>query len=245
MIRELGLKSLKVDWEIRAMRYENRCREKDKGNVTKVCWEEQDEMEVGKRDNFSKERESFYNKASWEVGEIKRLYREKRNMESIIRKRLYDMQKQTIESRIGNVKYNKRYKKIEVKEGRPRYLINENINKLEIGDGVRALTRLRCGNMEEENRYWKKEEDRVYIFCKIGKDDLEHYVGKCKVAKKWFEDLGGDKKERIRKICSELFTEKGRVLKKLWYQKEKKWKEEKLRKNNIRKENGEQIIENN
>lgn len=242
MIRELGLKSLKVEWGIRAMRYENRCREKGKENFTKMCWEEKDEMEVGKKDNFSKERESFYNKAGWGVEEINRLYSEKIDVESIITERWKDIQNQIIDSRIRNAKYNKRYKEIEVKGGRPRYLMNESINKLWIGDGVRALIRLRCGNMEIENRYWKNEEDRKCIFCELGRDDIEHYVGECKVTENWFIDLGKNKKEKIRKICNdEMQVEKGRILNKLWKEKEKKWREIKNRENqknnNIESEN--------
>lgn len=42
--------------------------------------------------------------------------------------------------------------------------------------------------MEEENKYRKNEEDKICTFCKIGNDNLEHYVDECKVTKEWFED---------------------------------------------------------
>lgn len=54
-------------------------------------------------------------------------------------------------------KHNVKYKQIEVKEGGPKYLRKECLVKKRRGDDVRALVRLRCGNMEEANKYWKDE----------------------------------------------------------------------------------------
>jgi len=40
-----------------------------------------------------------------------------------------------------------------------------NLEKTNQGEGVRALGRLRCGNMEEWNKYWLEEGERRCIFC--------------------------------------------------------------------------------
>jgi len=45
-------------------------------------------------------------------------------------------------------------------EGRvPRYLMRRNLEKTSLGEGVRVLARLKCGNMEEWNKYWLDEEE--------------------------------------------------------------------------------------
>lgn len=37
------------------------------------------------------------------------------------------------------------------------------------GAGIRVLVRLRCGNLEEENKYWLKVEERECVFCGKGR----------------------------------------------------------------------------
>lgn len=74
---------------------------------------------------------------------------------------------------------------------RPRYLWNENLEKRK-GVGIRALVKLRCGNLEEDNKYWLDKDKRICRFCKKGYDNMEHYVGKCEIASIWFENLGKD-----------------------------------------------------
>lgn len=45
-----------------------------------------------------------------------------------------------------------------------------------IGDKVTALLRLRCGNMERENRYWiLEEEHKTCVFCEKGLDNRTLY----------------------------------------------------------------------
>lgn len=46
-----------------------------------------------------------------------------------------------------------KYKEIEVEGRGPRYLRCENLNNIEKGDKVKALIKLRCGNMEAANKY--------------------------------------------------------------------------------------------
>lgn len=64
------------------------------------------------------------------------------------------------------------YKKIK-KEGKsPRYLEIGNLRKIGKGKMIRSLIRLRCGNMEEDNKYWLGEELRGCVFYKEGMDNL-------------------------------------------------------------------------
>ena len=46
-----------------------------------------------------------------------------------------------------------------------------------MGEEVRELVRLRCGNMEEGNKYWLDEEYREYVFCRIRIDWYETLCG--------------------------------------------------------------------
>lgn len=229
MSRELGIKNLLVDWGIRAIRYEERGRSKEEGNFVKMCWEEKDATMERKRDLYSEERESFYNNLGWGTAAINTWNREESNMEGIIKCRIIDIQNQTVNSKIDKARYNLRYKGIEVKDGKPKYLLSDNIDKIEKGDSIRALLRLRSGNMEEANKYWTVEEKKLCSFCKKGMDNLVHYVTECKAVKGWFTELGNNEEGRIEALYNdELGIKKGKILNKLWKEKEKLLKYERV-----------------
>jgi len=51
---------------------------------------------------------------------------------------------------------------------------------------------------------------------------MEHFIEECEYTKDWFIEIGKDKKEIIENLWSEqLDGNKGRILKKLWEEKEK------------------------
>lgn len=144
----------------------------------------------------------------------------------IIRERERDIQEQTIEGKIREANYNKRYR--ELVKDRPHYLLQESLDRVEKGDMVRALVKARCGNLEEANKYWCQEELRTCIFCRKGLDSLDHFMEDCKVAKQWFEGIGNNKEEKIQRIMDDKLDEnKGKILDKLWKEKERKKKEKK------------------
>jgi len=91
--------------------------------------------------------------------------------------------------RIKKARYNSRYKEIKVLEGCPRYLKEGNLEEIDKEEEVRALVKLRCGNLENANKYWLKEALWKCVFCEKAKDNLEHYVGECKKTKTWFREL--------------------------------------------------------
>jgi len=77
-------------------------------------------------------------------------------------------------------RYNERYKEFDTGNRCPNYLRKENICKIGVGEGVRGLVRLKCGNMEEGNKYWLDREYRECVFCGIGTDCMEwNYVEEC------------------------------------------------------------------
>lgn len=46
---------------------------------------------------------------------------------------------------------------------------------------------------------------RTCAFCEKGRDDWEHYIEKCRITKKWFENLGEDRKKIVRRLwCEDL-----------------------------------------
>lgn len=111
-----------------------------------------------------------------------------------------DLQRQWEESRIASAKYNKRYKEIRIVEGEPNYLKQENLDRLRSGDDMRALAKLRCGNMKEMNKYWAVEENRICIFCGIGQDCISHYMEECNITKGWFNELGDDSEKKWKRL---------------------------------------------
>lgn len=121
-----------------------------------------------------------------------------------------------INSKIKEARYNKKYKELEKGIGKPGYLKKESLEKIEIGDRIRALIRIRCGNMEENNKYWMEEKNRICIFCEGGNDSISHYVKECAVASEWFKELDNDVRERLQRLWNENLDErKGKAIIKL------------------------------
>jgi len=90
--------------------------------------------------------------------------------------------------------------------------------------------RLRCGNLENWNKFWIEENRRKCKFCGKGRDNMDHYVEDCRMTKEWFRRLGNNNKEIWDRIWSEdLDEEKGEVLVRIWKTKEKIRKEEVVR----------------
>lgn len=228
--KELSMEKLKIGWGLRARRYEERIKKGTAGSIAKECWLEKEAY--GWKDGYGREREKYYNRNGWGImakeirgnsgennEEENGLDREK---ELINRER--DTQRQYEESKIKKAKYNWVYKKIRLEGRGVWYLRKENLVKMGIGRGdeVRALVKLRCGNLEWENKYWLEEKDRRCLFCEQGKDSIDHYVRECQETKEWFVEMGKDEKERVNRIRSEILDEtKGRILKKLWKGREK------------------------
>lgn len=97
---------------------------------------------------------------------------EERDIESELISGERELQRQWEDKMILEAKYNKRYKQRGIKEGDPRYLRREVLDKESRGDNVRALIWLRCGNFGKANKYWKEKKDWRCVFCKKSKNNI-------------------------------------------------------------------------
>lgn len=76
----------------------------------------------------------------------------------------------------------------------------DRLRGIENGEGIRALIRVRCDNMEENNKYRLGREARKCMFCERRRDEQTHFTDSCEVTKEWFVELGKDKKEILSRI---------------------------------------------
>jgi len=214
IFRELRLLKLNAVWGIRANRFEERIRTGRTGKIAKEYWLEK--KYYGWKDRYGEEKEKFLVSVGWDTGaeEGKERYREEKEKEAIEMVRCKMRREE--EERIIKSRYNPRYKELMVVEGRPRYLKEGNLKEIEKGEEIRALVKLRCGNLENVNKYWLKDNLEIYVFCKKEMDTLEHYVGECEKTKGWFRELGDSDEEILGKLWEEDLDEsKGKILKKL------------------------------
>ena len=109
-------------------------------------------------------------------------------------KRKCDIEKQIINTKINESRYNKHYKKI-ASDRLPEYLINKNGS-----ENMSVLARVRCGNFANENKYWLKENERLCKLC--GKDwgSFNHYLEECEKTVEWTENLPGVKYNRFSEL---------------------------------------------
>ncbi|KYN08267.1 hypothetical protein ALC62_00750, partial [Cyphomyrmex costatus] len=135
------------------------------------------------------------------------------NIEKELIERERDVQRQWEDAKIRDARYNKKYKEIEAEGKGPRYLKKVNLQELQKGDEIRALVKLRCENLKEANKFWKREKENreiMCVFCGDGKDDLEYYVKFCEKVKGWFQELGENSDEIIKILRDENLDEKKR-----------------------------------
>ncbi|KYM98815.1 hypothetical protein ALC62_10462 [Cyphomyrmex costatus] len=239
IMRELAMDKLKIGWGIIARRYEEKIRKGFTGDWVRECWEEKQNYHW--EDRYGSERESYYNRNGWGIGNSRLMDNEQGNLETEIIDRETEVQMQWEDSRIGKARYNKKYKELIDNIRGPAYLRMTRSELVNRGDEVRALAKLRCGNLEEANKYWLEEgEERKCIFCKKGRDNIDHYVGECEEMEGRFNVLGDDKGRILEKLWSEELDEtKGNVIRKLWKDRDKILKELKEKEmDKKRKENG-------
>jgi len=58
--KELGLEKLKVIWRIRALKFEEKIRGKEKNNLLRIYWNEK--MNRKKKDLYNREKEKYFNR---------------------------------------------------------------------------------------------------------------------------------------------------------------------------------------
>lgn len=193
------MKKLKIRWGIRARRCEKKIRERRDNSWFRKCLEEKEER--GWKDRYGKEREKYYNRNSWGICILEALRNGgERDLETELICREREVQKQWEEGKIVETRYNIRYKQLKLAEGESNYLRKEILKKEKRGNYVRALVRLRCDNLEEENKYWKEQKNRISVFCRRGENSMKYYVENCTEIKRWFVELGTNIEKRNRRL---------------------------------------------
>lgn len=80
-------------------------------------------------------------------------WRREYDVENEIIVREKEIQKQWEMNRIEEARYNQMYRSIIKEIEEPKYLLKSNLDQVSGGWSVRMLVKLRCGNLEEENKY--------------------------------------------------------------------------------------------
>lgn len=218
--KELGLNKIKMKWGLRAVRFDEKVSKRGEDYLAKKCWLEKSH---GGKDLYSQEKEKFFNGLGLRDNWIEDRRREGSCLERMLRIRVMDIQKQLDEARIREARYNSKYKDILLSEEKPQYLKEGNLDKLNYGYKIRALIKVRCGNMKEDNKYWKEKKDRMCWFCRIERDNFSRYIKECVRIRRWFKELSCSNKERLDKLWNdELGDGKGRILEKLWRERERR-----------------------
>jgi hypothetical protein len=109
--------------------------------LVNACWKEKNSTEYGVvkgKDLFSTEREKYFNSKGWSLEAIRDLRTRKMDLVQLIKVRDQNILKQDLNSKISDVRYNVRYKKIGIGIEKPKYLIKANMDKVELGDKIRA-----------------------------------------------------------------------------------------------------------
>jgi len=223
--RELGIEKLRIRWGLKARKFEEKIGEMEEKRWVKMCWREK--QKEGWKDLYGIEREKYYNRNGWGTIAIDNMSREKRNIKKELREKEREIQRQIEDYRVEEARYNKYYKRVRIIGKAPEYLEKDKLRKVENGEGVRALIRVRCGNMEEDNKYWMREEKRKCVFCENGEDNWRHFIGSCVFTKEWFIELGENIEDRYKRTWNDrLDKDKEKVLRKFWVEKEKRKEEE-------------------
>lgn len=91
-----------------------------------------------------------------------------KDKERMLIERERNIQRQVVDVRIREARYNCKYKNVDLGISKPSYLRKKNMVNILIGQGVRALIRIRCENMEENNKYWLEKDCKICVFCRVG-----------------------------------------------------------------------------
>lgn len=95
----------------------------------------------------------YYNRIRWGIEMTEEMRSESIDIKKIMSERDLDNQRQMEVNRIESSRYNREYRNVMLIGEDPKYLRKESLEKLKMGDSVRALVNLRCGNWENWNRF--------------------------------------------------------------------------------------------
>lgn len=178
---ETKIEKLKIGWGGRAIRFEEKVSKLGEERLTKMCWLEKREGEA--KSGYCKDRKNYLNNLGFSELEIVNMRNREEQIEEILVRRDRDIEKQLIEGKIREAKYNRRFGEI-LTSKRPSYL---RAYKRDID--IDIVAKIRCGNFENINKYWLSEEERRCRLCKKEGESLEHLIGRCEETKEWMCDL--------------------------------------------------------
>ena len=179
-------------WGCRATRFEEKVAKLNSNRLITICWEEKSREDL--REIYSEERKIYYNDVWLNYGYVKEKLIQGKEIVGEEYKIKWDIEKQIINTKMNESRYNKHYKKI-ASDTLPEYLINKNGSK-----NISVLARVRCVNFANENKYWLKENERLCKLC--GKDwgSFNHYFEECEKTVESTENLPGEKYSRFSEL---------------------------------------------
>lgn len=123
--------------------------------LVKLCMLEKVENE--QKDRYSLKKRKCYNDLSLSTVEVECMRIEDKSVVKEVIPRILDIEIQVTEGKIRESRCNPRYVKIMIQVV-PKYFRMWNNEK-----EMTLMARLRCGNLEEKNRYWTKGEERYFV----------------------------------------------------------------------------------
>lgn len=178
---ETKIEKLKIGWGSRALRFEGKVSRLRDERLTKMCWVEKGvEKELL---GYSREKKNYLNNLGFSEAEVVNMREREDQVEKMLVERDRDIERQKVESRIREAKYNRGFGEI-ITRLRPKYL-----RQYRKDVDIDIVAKIRCGNFENRNKYWLGEEDRKCRLCKKEEETLEHLIMKCEETKAWVGNI--------------------------------------------------------
>lgn len=173
MVREETKRQLlRIEAGKRAVKFEEKIREKSENKIMKECLREI-ERDKEDRNRWKEDREMYFRRNGMSGIEVKRLRDGEYEVINELIERDIENQRQIQQNRIQNSRYNTRYKKL-ITRGTPEYLRKQGKK-----DFQKVIARFRCGNEERRNKFWREQEKNKCRFCQNEAETLEHIAYNC------------------------------------------------------------------
>lgn len=170
-LEETNRDKIKIKTGRRAIKFELRARRNENKTLLQECIKERVNGKV-KSKNIQ-DRDEYLKGKGFSQAALELEMQEGKDVIEELVKRDKEIQGQTQYNRIQNSNYNRRYKHCKT-FGLPAYL-----KKSGTKGSQKLIARARCGSIEERNKHWLKEVDRLCELCGEDQGTLEHLLDKC------------------------------------------------------------------
>ncbi|KAI4483424.1 hypothetical protein M0802_013408 [Mischocyttarus mexicanus] len=160
----------------RALRFEEGVRKAKGRTLVKESLKEK-EKGIGRTRN-GKEKEDFFKRNGFSQRGIDHLRQQKADVNMLIKERNREIQGQIQNNKIREARYNPRFERLRT-VARPEYL-----SKRGEGGSQKLIARARCGNIEENNKYWLNQDKRRCTLCGAEAGTLKHLIDRCQKIKR-------------------------------------------------------------